>query len=327
MNKKIILFCLFVFVAGALAGGLIDRYFIYKNPAELRRIRATGYKYISPLLYCENPPENAQFLKSLSDSLSNYINDSVKRNNISNASVYIHLPDTGDWTSVNGLEKYSPASLLKVPVMMAYYKSAEKNPALLSKEIKFDINDSNINENYMPKERLEKGKSYSVENLIERMIYYSDNTAEDLLVMGINEQEFDGVFQDMDITRLNYSHQENSMDVKTYSYFFRALYNASYLNRDYSEKALDNLSKTDFKKGIVAGVPGSITVAHKFGERAYNDSSEKQLHDCGIVYYPSHPYLICIMSRGNSFASLENTIKTISQKTYSAVSSWYEQEK
>ena len=52
---------------------------------------------------------------------------------------------------------------------------------------------------------------------------------------------------------------------KNYSKVFFALLNATYLNKENSEKALELLSNTDFTQGIVAGVPNNIKVAHKFG--------------------------------------------------------------
>jgi hypothetical protein len=43
------------------------------------------------------------------------------------------------------------------------------------------------------------------------------------------------------------------------------LFNASYLNRENSEKVLNLLTKTDFKDGLVAGVNDkNIAISHKF---------------------------------------------------------------
>ena len=87
-----------------------------------------------------------------------------------------------------------------------------------------------------------------------------------------------------------------------------------------SEKALSYMSEVDFKQGLVAGVPGGIAIAHKFGEKTVGASGEiKQLHDCGIVYYPNNPYLLCVMSRGDSFEYLDDTIREISHIVYEEV--------
>lgn len=67
-------------------------------------------------------------------------------------------------------------------------------------------------------------------------------------------------------------------------------------------------------------MPASVKVAHKFGERLLEDST-RQLHDCGIVYYPENPYLICIMTHGNVYENLEKTIQDISKMVYKEVDS------
>jgi len=41
-----------------------------------------------------------------------------------------------------------------------------------------------------------------------------------------------------------------------------------------------------------------------------------QLHDCGIVYYPQRPYVICVMTKGRDLDVLKNVIKGISEIVY-----------
>jgi len=107
---------------------------------------------------------------------------------------------------------------------------------------------------------------------------------------------------------------------------FRILYNATYVGRTRAQTTLQLLSQTDFNGGIVAGV-GSTTVSHKFGERSVyaQDASgaqtlqKRELHDCGIVYYPGSPYGLCIMTEGADFAQMEGAIADISTLVYGDV--------
>lgn len=62
------------------------------------------------------------------------------------------------------------------------------------------------------------------------------------------------------------------------------------------------LKDSEFRGGLVAGVPSNIMVAHKFGESKLNN--EKQFHDCGIVYFPKNQYLLCVMSRSSIMETL-----------------------
>ena len=96
-------------------------------------------------------------------------------------------------------------------------------------------------------------------------------------------------------------------------------YNATYLSQEYSEKALKLLTEPDIP-GIRAGVPTTITVAQKFGERSVYDTNnnltDRELHDCGIVYKPGSPYLLCVMSRGKDFDTMAKNISDLSALVY-----------
>ena len=55
-----------------------------------------------------------------------------------------------------------------------------------------------------------------------------------------------------------------------------------------------------------------------FGEGGYL-GMERQLHDCGIIYHPLKPYLLCVMTRGEKIADLENAIRDISKWIFERV--------
>ena len=93
------------------------------------------------------------------------------------------------------------------------------------------------------------------------------------------------------------------------------MYNSSFLNSDNSEKLLEILSESSFQNGLRQGVPENIKIAHKFGEREIT-LDKKQLHDCGVIYYPSNPYLLCVMTQGKDYKELERILGHISKEVY-----------
>ena len=77
------------------------------------------------------------------------------------------------------------------------------------------------------------------------------------------------------------------------------------------------MTQTDFTKGIRTGVPDNILIAQKFGEfttkSAFGVILKRELHNCGIIYYPEHSYIMCVMTKGKDFNQLENVISSISK--------------
>jgi len=312
-------------IASFSIGVYVSPYFFpAANQNIIKEIRNNfSYQFINPLLDCNSANiSQDQNLTSLKKSIQFIINQKINNQKISFASVYYRDLNNGPWFSINGDQYFSPASLIKVPVLMAYLKEAETDSSLLAKKIidtkPFDYSQQNIT----PTQTLEINKEYTIEDLIERMIIYSDNAAYELLLDNIDNAKIFNVYRDLDvdISKAQDDPNGNIITVEDYASFFRILFNASYLNQSMSEKALNLLSQSQYYDGLVAGIPKEINVAHKFGERQFLPSKEKQLHDCGVIYLPDKPYLLCVMSRGDDFNQAANFIKEISQTVYSEVS-------
>lgn len=307
---------LVVFLLGIFIGFLIPQK--HKNTFKETRDQQS-YKYINPLLECDSSiMSQNNDLSEIRNSVNFLINKQKELNNITYASVYYRDLNNGPWFGINEKEYFSPASLIKVPLMIAYYKLSESDPSVLDKEIEnttpYDPNEQNI----APAQLLELNKKYTIDQLINQMIIHSDNLAYKILLSNIDNSLVLKVYKDLgvDISMATNNPAGNILRVKDYAAFFRILYNASYLERNLSEKALQLLSQSIYNEGIVAGVPKNIPVSHKFGERKYIETNEHQLHDCGIIYSNKNPYLLCIMTRGVNFQNLSNVIKEISKVVF-----------
>ncbi len=282
------------------------------------------YKYINPLLECDNGAYVSQDknLNILKKKIKETIDKEIMNGDISFSSVYYRDLNNGPWFGINEKEYFSPASLIKVPLMMAYFKIAQSNPGILDKEI---INDEPFNpeeQNIKPEITVEPNKTYKIIDLIERMIIYSDNDAYQLLLKNIDNSIVFKVYNDLgvDISKAKDDPSGNIVTVKDYSSFFRILFNSSYLEKEYSEKALEILSRSKYKEALAKSLPNGVSVSHKFGERQYTDTMEKQLHDCGIVYAQNRPYLLCVMTRAKDFTKAAKAIDKIASQIYSDIS-------
>ncbi len=290
--------------------------------AGLAEMRAGGYQFINPLLECDNfRPSEITSLANMESQIRDYISNAQEGQKASFVSVYFRDLNFGPWLGINEKENFSPASLLKVPIMIAALKIAENDPAFLQKKILYSKHlDNQVVPNITDPNLLKIGNTYTIENLIERMIEFSDNEAKEILLANIDGNFIMKVMADIGINTTGNMSQD-FISVKDYSGFFRLLYNATYLNRNMSEKALAILSKTSFNEGLVAGLPAGTVISHKFGERAFADNNVKQLHECGIIYRNNSPYLLCIMTRGTDFSQQATILADISAIVYKSFGS------
>lgn len=289
---------------------------------DVRRVKQKGFRFISPLLDVELPEGYSVRREPIpfKDKLSKYVQEQIAAGQVLEMSVYFRDLSDGPWFGINEKIKYNPASMMKVPIMVAWLKRAERDPSVLQSKFIFD--EKNYNgppQGYKPAQTLKDGAAYTVETLLRYMMYYSDNKSLWLLQINMNAGEYEYVLDNMDVT----NEQENGHDsitVHSYSGFLRILYNASFLNKEMSEKALQLMSYQDFPMGIAAGLPPDTKLASKFGE--YSDSEHPdliQLHEFGIVYHPKGPYILGILTRGHDVNKQAGIIKTVSKNVYDLV--------
>lgn len=308
-------------IIGLLIAGIVIGIFIFHS----RSIDCeTRFSWVNPSISCGAPAViRKTSYRDTQIYLEEFIRQEQSRQTVDEVSVYFRDLEAGPVFGINELADFVPASLLKLPAVMAFLGEAETNSSILSERITYQTkyNTQNDVQNIHPDKTLQLNRSYTIKELLEYTVKYSDNVAYDLLE---NYQftkrpgNLERVYLELGLL-VPRDRFDAVIDVKRYASLFRILYNISYLNPTLSEVLLSWLSGSTFDDGIVAGVPKGIAVANKFGERGMPDSVT-QLHDCGIVYYPNNPYLLCVMTRGKKgFQALSETIATISRTVYNAV--------
>ncbi len=292
-----------------------------------KSLRLGGYSFINPLLVCNINNSNIYSQdKLLSKELQSVIDTNVHDGNISKASVYFTDLANGAWANVYGDDTFYPSSLGKIPLMIALYQESESDPSVLDKQLVYPVGATDLNQmqDIVPEQVIVPGKPYTVEQLIEYMIKYSDNNATALLSANIDKDTVNRVYGDLNIPSEEGVNLANADFITAHQIatMFRVLYNGTYLSRDNSEKALQLLSQVSFTQGLVAGIASSTVVSHKLGLVGIapnNVTTEHELHDCGIVY-GKDPYLMCVMTRGSApLPQLEGVVAQLSQTAYNSV--------
>jgi len=252
------------------------------------------------------------------------VNFLALRNNIKNETdpwgttfgVYFEYLPTGTSIGVNSTDEFHAASLFKTPIVMAYYHTRERlnitdDPIVEIKPENIDSQFGNL---------WQKGVGYKLKasEAVRLALEESDNTAAKLLVPLIGSVDFEAVYQGLDID-LTVDKDGAILTPKSYASIFKALYFSSVLSKDSSQEILNYLSKSKFPDKLAAGVPPNITIAHKIGDFVDKDGNEA-FTDCGIIYYPRRPYLVCMVSKTDE-QTARTRMQDISKMIYDYISS------
>lgn len=228
--------------------------------------------------------------------------------------MYFEYLNTGANVSINQEERFWPASLSKMPTAFAVMKKVEEGKWKLSNEMVlfYEDRDDRFGELY----KKPAGTRLTIEELLRQILINSDNTAHRILVRNLSGPDYDAVIEALGMEELY--DKDYNITAKEYSRIFRALYNASYLNRENSEMLLHWLSETQFNDFLDAGVPDNVPFAHKIGE----EFKEVVFLDSGIVYVPDRPFLLTVMIDASKSGGVERAkamMKEISAAAYDYV--------
>jgi len=289
------------------------------------------YDYVNADVACGEQGISKAGYVALRNDISRYIDEATSTGRAREVSVYYRDLRDGPSFGIGAGNEFAPASLLKLPVIISFFSLNADEPGILEKKLRYDPATLDrqfdiarqINFDFEGEE-LVSGQDYTVRELMEASIVYSDNYAYFTLLKYINLERPGGTafvletMQELGVIDPR-TPEEETVNVRNYSSLFRLLYNASFLSADDSEEVLGWLARASFDAGLKAGVPENVVVASKFGERQVDE--DRRLHDCGIVYYPHNPYTLCVMTQGNDWAQLKTVISDISAMVYKEVDS------
>lgn len=314
-----------VFISFAILGFILGNFSFDKLTC------LNNLKYINQRFICKNDfaiskSGYAIFQTSLEEDIDRWKSEGK----ISDIGFYFRDLENGPAFGINETKEFIPASLLKLPIAMTYFRLKDQSPNqdIFGQKIKYkvvDLQKTEFQQIFHPKDEIRQDDYYTVGDLIKFSLSESDNWATSALVDNLNNN-FKGddlilnTYKDLGIISSD-DYREEDLTPRRYSSIFRLLYNVSYLSRESSDQVLSMIGGASFKDGLVAGVPNGIKVSHKFGERFGLPNGQKQLHDCGIVYYPKNPYLICVMTKGWDYKVLSGVIRDVSNMVYKEVDS------
>jgi beta-lactamase class A len=229
--------------------------------------------------------------------------------------------ETG-WEFSHNKDKLFPsASLAKVPIMASCFLAAQQDRIRLDGKIALKSSEKLAGSGTL--KNMPEGTELSVEELIGRMIYDSDNTATNMLTSLLGMDHLQDMFGSLGLKNTNLSRRiadykmrdkgvENYTTAEDMALLLDRIYRNDLGGRSVSKKCMSILKLTHLNDRIPRHLPKEITIAHKTGlERGI-------CHDAGIVFTPKGDFLIVVLTKHpySTSASSKEFIAKISLHAY-----------
>ncbi len=269
--------------------------------------------FLSQRIFVEAPNDMLINFTNLRGQLREYIADSPDA-----ISVYFDYLPSGVSIGINDTNKFYVASLLKIPVAMAVMRLVETGDMRPDERLTVSPEemDGRFGEIWPPEKT-----SITVMEAMKLSLSASSNTAHNVLYTAMlrhSTHALSDVFDALDIAR-ELQDERPVVTAKNYSSILRSLYLASFLSREHSNDILRMLSESTSHDRLAAGIPKGVVFAHKIG--VFEDAEAKQsvYSDCGIVYVPKRPFILCVMSNTENLDRSKNYMRDIARMTYDYV--------
>lgn len=209
-----------------------------------------------------------------------------------NFSIYFEYLPTGVSIGINERTEFDSASLIKVPVAMAFLNAYRKAGLDINEKVR--ITKDELDDKFGDLWKRGEGAEISLKEALSLLLTESDNTAYKILNNRLTLRDHLEVYEKLDIEIGVDNNRQVILTTKGYSSILKALYFSSLLEKEDSEYILELLTQSIHKDKLPAPIPKEIPIAHKIG--VYTDETNALYQDCGIVYVPRRPYILCMAS-------------------------------
>lgn len=285
-----------VFTAAGVAAG-------WKKADQNDYVLRHQYPLLDPSV--SNPDAHPEIINfdPLRESIKNYLASL----NLSHSFYFEYLPNgvnirDGDDNVAQA------ASLLKIPLIMDLYKLSEQGKINLDTTTTVIPAEIDTDPDWGNPTNLKAGDTLTLRQAVKITLQYSDNTTLNVIKNRIDplldntSDSFKNLDIALDFTNSTNGTQQIDVSSRSYSSILKCLYFSCFNTPVDSTQIIDYLVGSAEKNRLAAGVPSDIKVAHKVGSGGVGAQS-----DCGIIYYPQKPYLVCLMFFGISHGGQDNT--------------------
>lgn len=309
MNKRKVWYLVTTMVALNVA---VLGFLVLRSPEQSSDNTWAKYPLLSKRIFTDNPTDIIVNFVPLRKNLEAKFSGLPQGTKYS---FYFEYLPSGTSIRIGDDNELVAASLIKVPLVMDLYRSAELGLTDLDKEVV--IQQDELDSEYGELWKQGAGTKVPLRKLARLAVAESDNTASRAI---FNHIKFMLKAEDQCLVQLDVDQKMKDgqavITAKSYSSVLKSLYFASCVNKASSNEILSYLTQSNEVDRLTKNLPSNIKVAHKNG--VYNQTWSES--DCGIVYADKRPYVVCMMI-GLPINQADAFMADVSKEIYDFVSS------
>lgn len=219
--------------------------------------------------------------------------------------IYFQDLNTSEAFEIKGSDKFSAASLMKLPVMLTAYQQEEQKAVNLNLIYRLQASDKRNGAGSLFNRP--EGFEITYRKMMELMGKQSDNTAYNILSRILGKVKIQSTIDQLGMK--NTLFEEGTTTPEDIAIFFDKLYKGNVVSEKNKEELLSFLTQTIWEDRIPAGLPEGMRVAHKIGTEV------GVISDAGIIF-AKKPFILVIMSQDANEIEAKKALPEISKKIW-----------
>ncbi|HEY9701883.1 MAG TPA: serine hydrolase, partial [Allocoleopsis sp.] len=268
----------------------------------------------TPVIY-----ENKSILKPTKkiDELKKPMEDLVKKNPKLKPGLFLIDLDTGAYFDYSGNASFSAASMIKVPILLAFFQDVDAGKIKLNEEL--TLEKSIIAEGAGTIQYDKIGSKFTTLEVATKMMQISDNTATNMIIKRLGGQEklnqrfkswglkttvINNLLADLEGTNLT--------TPKELVTVMGMINQGEKISSESRDRILDIMQKVKTNTLLPKGLEKNATIAHKTGD------IRSVVGDVGLIDMPTGKrYMVCvIVKRSNNDPKAQELIRQLSKTIY-----------
>jgi beta-lactamase class A len=220
---------------------------------------------------------------------------------------YVIRLSSGFSYGINENDIFEPASLNKLPVMLAMYIEAENG--------NIDLETTHVlkNSDKVAGSGSLYGKPEGYELTYQKILSYmgqeSDNTAANIAKNMLGEEKIKQAIDKAGMSNTVVIGEDQKTTPYDVGIFFEKLWEGTLVSKKHRDELLNNLTDTIYEEWLAAGIPSDIDVAHKYGREIH------VVNDAGIVF-TDDPFVLVFLSKGVVEKEADQVFPELSKTIY-----------